>query len=89
MKAGNVKLMAAAAVAIVLCLLFAFVTYDDGDDDGTDTWRTDVHPGDYITMSVTETMDGESVTYEGTQKVLAVTDDGLARSLQQAAASAD
>ena len=28
-------------------------------------------------MSVTETMDGESVTYEGTQKVLAVTDDGL------------
>ena len=33
MKAGNVKLMAAAAVVIVLCLLFAFVTYDDGDDD--------------------------------------------------------
>ena len=77
MKAGNVKLMAAAAVVIVLCLLFAIDTYDDGDDDGTDTWRTDVHPGDYITMSVTETMDGESVTYEGTQKVLAVTDDGL------------
>ena len=79
MKAGNVKLMAAAAVVIVLCLLFAFVTYGDrdGGDDGTDTRRTDVHPGDYITMSVTETTDGESVTYEGIQRILAVTDDGL------------
>lgn len=75
MKAGNVKLMAAAAVVVALCLVFAFVTLDDGEDDGTDTWRTEVSPGDYYSMYLAATYGPIAVDADLTARVLAVSDD--------------